>query len=166
MSPLGHTALSCLGAKAARLPVVGAALGGLWPDVDFLLLPLASFNELHRTASHSLALVALGGAVFSLLARRPRRWFFLAFVLGGCLHLLVDACLDDNPTNGIGVALLWPFSDRAFSPVNLLEPDEETAGWDGPWFAWRYVWLVLAVEVPLAMAAAWVVLRGRRSRPT
>ncbi len=168
MSPLGHGSVSYLAARATRLTPLGVMAGGLWPDVDFLLLPLASFNQLHRGLTHSLVFVAAGAAVFTFVARRfsatPRGMLFAAFLAGGLLHLLVDACMDDNPTNGIGVAVFWPLSIQTYSPYNLLTPDPDTRGWTGPGYALRYLRLLWAVELPLALAAAAVFVLARRKR--
>lgn len=153
MTPIGHTAVSYLAGKATRLPVLGVIAGGLWPDLDFLLLPLASFNELHRTITHNLLFVVLGGLAVSVLVKRDRRRFFLAFLLGGLLHLLVDACMDDNPTNGIGIAMLWPFSSEMICPINFLTPNTNTAGWSDPSYAWQALRVFFLAELPFTLAA-------------
>ena len=54
MTPIGHLSISYLSARATRCSMPGVLLGGLWPDADFLLLPLDSFSELPQRAGSSV----------------------------------------------------------------------------------------------------------------
>lgn len=45
------------------------------------------------------------------------------------MHLFIDSILDNNPSNGIGVAILWPLSNAMFSPFNMLTPEFTKTGW-------------------------------------
>lgn len=113
---------------AGRLQGGGAWRMAAWsalsllPDADVIAFPLgipyrAPFG--HRGASHSLAFAALMGVAAALLARAPAaRWRvgLLAFAVVAS-HPLLDALTD----GGLGVALLWPYSnERFFAPVRPI----------------------------------------------
>lgn len=114
-----------LGRKAipARLVVCGA-IASVLPDLDVIAFRLgipyaAEFG--HRGFSHSLLfafLAALLGACFF-------RWLKAGFLLS-FLFLFVAAgshgLLDTLTNGGLGVALLWPWSEhRYFAPVQPIE---------------------------------------------
>jgi inner membrane protein len=95
--------------------VVAAGL----PDIDVVAFSLgipyhAPFG--HRGALHSLAFAALCGLLVALAARPLRLPAArLGLTLGAVMatHGLLDTLTD----GGLGVALLWPFSDaRYFAP--------------------------------------------------
>lgn len=97
------------------LLVVAAGL----PDVDVIAFSLGIPYHTpfgHRGASHSFAFAALCGVV-AVLAARPLRLpaTRLGLTVGAVVatHGLLDTLTD----GGLGVALLWPFSDaRYFAP--------------------------------------------------
>jgi membrane-bound metal-dependent hydrolase YbcI (DUF457 family) len=88
-----------------------------------------------------------------------------ALLAGGLSHVLIDACLDTNASNGIGVAALWPFSDAMWSPVNLVAPKSGGVGWSDPVAAIAASSVELLFEAPLVAIAAWMVWRSRGSSP-
>ena len=91
-----------------RVEEVAAALHG---EVEGVLPAAAMHAE--RTAV-AITPEELGAA----------RWtYVLALALGGLSHLLVDACLDANASNGIGVAIGWPLRDAMWSPVIIASYD-------------------------------------------
>ncbi len=45
---------------------------------------------------------------------------------------MIDSCMDNNPSNGIGIALFWPFYDKFFSPFNIYHAAEINSGWNEP----------------------------------
>jgi len=109
-----HALLGAAVARRAwpgRVPwVLGFVLGSMAPDVD--VLPLAIIRaagawapSLHRTASHSLSLIAGFFAVAGLARLRWREAaaFTGAFALGMLCHVLLDLVLWFS-----GVDLLWP----------------------------------------------------------
>lgn len=164
MTPIGHLATSWLlarplGATARPWLIVG----GLAPDVDFALILLDDFNLFHRGATHSLLFVALLGLLAVTIAR-SRHWFAaVAISAGALLHLQIDAVMDGNATNGIGVALLWPFSPWMYSPVNLLATG--CPGWEQPAAALVCALPGLLWELPMVLLACFLFLRTRRSVP-
>lgn len=166
MTPLGHLSAAYLAGDATeRVSTSAALVGGVLPDVDVLLIATPWFNQLHRVVTHNLLFVALFAALGALCApQRRRRAVAVGLLIGGLLHLLIDAGLDSNPTNGVGVALWWPFFDDIVSPFNLwdflpLEP--ASPGWSQPL---RQLWASapgLLVELPFVAAATWRLLRKR-----
>ena len=118
MASILHIAVGLVGGRwAAGGPSLRAQLGfvalSMLPDADVIAFALgipyeASFG--HRGASHSLCFALLMGLVVGLVARLARgAWLRL-----GCLTVLVVAShpiLDAMTTGGLGVALLWPWSD-------------------------------------------------------
>ncbi len=164
MTPAGHLALSWLAGRplpAAARPWLVA--GGLAPDADFALVLMDGFNGLHRGATHSLAFAALLGVAAALLARGRRRAAGVAAAAGALIHLQLDAVLDGNATNGVGVALLWPFSGWMYSPVNLLATG--CPGWDRPAAALACAGPGLLWELPVLLLAGLLFLRSRRRAP-
>jgi inner membrane protein len=110
------------GAVSRRLLAAGV-VASLAPDLDVLGfyagLPYAAALG-HRGATHSLA-VALALALATAALHRPLRTrppVAFAFVLAAAAsHGLLDALT----RGGLGVALLWPFSDeRLFAPLRLI----------------------------------------------
>jgi len=99
----------------ATILVVAAAL----PDVDVVAFSLgipyhAPFG--HRGASHSFVFAALSGILLALaVRRRPLATARIGLIVAAVVatHGLLDMLTD----GGLGVALLWPFSDaRYFAP--------------------------------------------------
>ncbi len=125
MAGLGHIGV---GLATGRLRAAGRtgwslALGMGWfsalamlPDVDVLGFRLgiayaAPFG--HRGALHSLVFAtAVGAVVAAVQAWRRQRWVSsgLTALWVVASHGLLDAATD----GGLGVALLWPFSQRRF----------------------------------------------------
>lgn len=160
MTPLGHAAMSYLMARLSpRLPTRALVLGGISPDIDSVLLAGGNFNDLHRVVTHNLVFVLAIGLVGAGLARERRSWAGLAAGLGALVHILVDAVMDNNPSNGIGVALYWPFSHEMVSPFNLLSTT--CPGWTSFWAQAACMVGDLVWEVPFWLTAMWF-LAGRR----
>src|SRR5215471_10447848 len=102
MTPVGHAAVSFLAGKYFRLSMTALIVGGIAPDLDFLLLPFAGFNMWHRVITHNVFFVLVVAGLLACAAGKERARVALAAVFGGGLHLLVDSMLDSNPSNGIG----------------------------------------------------------------
>ena len=167
MTPAGHLSVSYLVGRAwPRLPMRAFLIGGLLPDIEFLLFPLAGFNEFHRVLTHNIFFVSLAGLVAAAFVggmMYTRLIFLAAMFIGGALHLLVDAIIDNNPTNGIGVALFWPVTDWMFCPFNLVSPT--AAGWNAPFEMVTHLWKSLMIEAPFYLAAVYLFYRGRSATP-
>lgn len=168
MTPVGHVAVGFVLGHARRRAWAPwtAAIGAALPDIDFVLVWSPHFNEWHRVVTHNLAFVA----VVALLGCIPlARWFgaarrevAAALALGGLSHLAIDAVMDANASNGIGVALLWPFSARMFSPFNLVTPSTDARGWDDPLAALAAAAQGLGVELLFVAIAVVLFVRARR----
>lgn len=145
----------------------GFLVGGVAPDIDFALLPLDSFNSIHRLVTHNVFFVALVAAVGVIcMIRRPiadRLGFACAAIAAGLLHLFIDAIMDANGSNGVGVALFWPISDWMFSPFNLLDPAAMGAGRSDRSRAISVALYTLLFEMPLIAAAILLWHRRRRN---
>lgn len=174
MTPVGHAAFSYVVGRGARrwlaLSVVGVVVGGVLPDVDFVVVWSPRFNEWHRVVTHNLLFCAVAAGLAALVGlRREGRGGAVALglgvLLGGLGHLLTDSTMDTNASNGVGVAWLWPWSSGSYSPFNLMSviglPDNPD-GWHDLGRAARAVLAGVVWELPWWLAAAWLW----RRRPT
>lgn len=124
MPSIGHIAV---GAAAGRSLLGGSRRGAaatitlfaavsMLPDADGIAFPLgipygAPFG--HRGATHSLVAAALAGALTGLFGHFVGLSYRKAALVGAAVaasHGLLDTLTD----GGLGVALLWPFSNRRF----------------------------------------------------
>lgn len=108
----------------SRRLLAAGVLASVLPDVDALGfyagVPYASTLG-HRGATHSLAaavaVAAVGAFLHGPLRTRARTAF--AFLLAAAAS---HAILDAFTTGGLGVALLWPFTDaRFFAPIRFIQ---------------------------------------------
>ncbi|WP_071515986.1 metal-dependent hydrolase [Geitlerinema sp. PCC 9228] len=166
MSPLGHFSISYfLGQQTPRICLWAILVGGLLPDIDFLLLPATHFNQIHRQLTHNLLFVFLTSIGIGGWGNATHQWMRVSSLfVGGMLHLLVDACLDTNPTNGIGVAIAYPFDDGFFSPINLAGSFPSDTTWQQPVEMLKTIWPLLAFEVPFYWLAARTYIANQKSR--
>jgi len=151
-------------AVSTRLLLAGIAVAIL-PDLDVVgfRLGISYGNEFgHRGFSHSLLLafgVALFGALFyRILNSNFHRvlWFLFAAMAS---HALLDAFTK----GGLGVALLWPWSEhRYFAPVKVIEVSPinparflSQRGLDVLWSEIQWVWLPL-----IGIAATFAMTRN------
>ncbi len=114
-----------LGRGSISRPLLAAGVvASMLPDLDVLAfrlgIPYAAALG-HRGFSHSLLfallLAALGACAARALATTPRRSFAFLFVATAS-HGVLDAFTN----GGLGVALLWPWSEaRFFAPVQPIE---------------------------------------------
>lgn len=177
MTPVGHAAFSYVVAagleRVLAISTVGVVVGGVLPDVDFAVVWAPGFNAWHRVVTHNLLVCALATVVAAgLAAWRGGRARALAFGggvgLGALGHLLVDSMMDTNPSNGTGVAWLWPWSVQAWSPYNLmaLVPVEPSrVGWGDLRRMATNVLAGLVWELPFWVGAGVLWRRRRRARP-
>lgn len=157
MTPIGHLSISYLLGRKWGIPALAATLaGGLCADVDILLKPLPYFNLLHRVVTHNLLFVALTTAVAWLVLRywpKQRGIGTVGFAAAAVIHLAIDATMDTNPTNGLGIALLWPWSDRMFCPFNLMGFVRPSRGWSDLADQLRSMAWQGLFEIPLLLTA-------------
>ena len=131
MPALGHLAVG-LGAARAQHPPDGWHAGA-WaallvalsylPDLDVIAFRFGIPYHApwgHRGAAHSLGFAALCGGLLAgaaALARAP----WLRITLVGTAVMASHGLLDALTDGGLGIALLWPFSDaRFFAPVRPI----------------------------------------------
>lgn len=164
MTPVGHLSASYLLSRLSRQSATPVCVAGLAPDMDFLLLLVdpERFNDLHRVVTHNVFFVVLVTALLCLRWRRPAM-LATAFV-SGLLHLLIDAVFDGNPSNGVGVAVVWPLSSQLWSPFNIFAGwlAVSPAGWADLSGAIHLALVSLAFECPLAVAALSLWLTRQR----
>lgn len=166
MTPLGHLAVSYSVGKLPlsrplRVSLPYLVLGGVTPDIDFLLLPFSSFNTLHRSLTHNLFFVVATALLFAFFSRSASASVFFSVLLGGFGHLLIDSLFDSNPSNGVGVALFWPLSEGFFSPSNLTP--SVCPSWSEFLAAARCNASLIFWEVPFYLSALLLRFRSRSS---
>ncbi|WP_141456112.1 metal-dependent hydrolase [Pseudoxanthomonas sp. z9] len=116
-----------LGLGSRRIPprlLMAGAAAAMLPDADVVAFKfgIAYADALgHRGASHSVVFALLLG-VLAALCRSPlraRAWTAFLFVAcSGLSHPLLDMLTN----GGLGVALLWPWSEqRFFAPWQVIE---------------------------------------------
>jgi inner membrane protein len=127
MASLAHLAVGMAGGRAAdrsarlslRVTLALSALS-LLADADVVAFRVgipysAPFG--HRGATHSLVFALLAGMVAAVLLARDPRWPFPRIAVIACLVAVSHPVLDAMTDGGLGVALLWPFSNaRFFAP--------------------------------------------------
>jgi hypothetical protein len=164
MTPIGHLSISYISGKSIRnISLPSIIIGGLLPDIDFIFIFFDWFNQYHHVITHILLFICLtaiagGVAVFGRLKMR----IGFSLLLGSLIHLAVDSFMDNNPSNGTGVALLWPFYGELFSPFNLLTPSGIEKGWEEPIKMIRPMLLVMLYELPFYAISVFLLLRKNR----
>lgn len=114
-----------LGRHHIPLPlVVMGAVAAMLPDIDVVAFRIGiPYSDAfgHRGASHALSAavgIALLGAIAAPLMAVKRLTVFLFLFLAAASHGLLDTLTN----GGLGVALLWPWSDiRYFAPFTPVE---------------------------------------------
>ena len=163
MTPIGHISVSYIAGRSLRnLSVPVVILGGLLPDFDFIFIFFDWFNGIHRIVSHNFLFVIVLSLFASALAPSGKKLTTgLSLCAGGIIHLLIDSCMDTNPTNGIGVALLWPFSNVMYSPFNLVHASLNTPGWGTPLKMVKTLVPGLLYEVPWYILALFLLTKKK-----
>jgi inner membrane protein len=132
MASLGHIAVGMAAGRAITprgqnptKAMVALSLLSMWPDVDVVGFSLGVPYEApfgHRGATHSsLVALAIGVLVFAYLrwrqSKAPAKTALVA-TLVALSHGWLDTMTFGG---GLGVALLWPFSDHRFwSPIRFI----------------------------------------------
>ena len=157
-----------LGARviSRRLLLAGIA-ASILPDLDVLAfrVGISYSDELgHRGFSHSLAFALMLGVLALLCAPRLRaaRTTALLFIFAAAAS---HGLLDMLTNGGLGVALLWPFSDdRLFFPARVIEVSPlNLRRFLGPTGVRVLSSELLWVWVPSALAGLALVLVRRRA---
>ncbi|MBI5664069.1 MAG: metal-dependent hydrolase [Nitrospirae bacterium] len=165
MTPIGHLTVSYVTGKSFRnISLTAIIIGGVLPDIDFLFLFFDWFNQVHRVVTHNIffiLLVALLTAAFAAKGKKQVAGYSL--FLGGMLHLMIDSVMDNNPSNGIGIALLWPLSDNFFSPFNLFHASLNSPGWSEPSAMLRTLIPGMLYEVPFYLMSVFLLLKQKRN---
>ena len=164
MTPIGHSAVGFIsGSKIKSLSILFLILGSVFPDFDFVFYFMDDFNVLHRTFSHSvlfLTLVSVGIFIFSKGVNKNVN--ALSFFIGAMLHLLIDSVLDTNPSNGLGIMILWPLSKEYFYLLSPFGIEINNGSWnDGMSFFKNNFLYILMIEFPFWLYA--LVLYKKRS---
>ncbi len=166
MTPAGHASVAYIaGDRIPWLSMGAVVAGSLIPDIDYIFYSYPWFFSIHRVFTHNVFFVLAVSlpALFIVNPGMKARVFFSLF-LGGMLHLLADAVLDNNPGNGIGVAILWPLSDAFFSPFNLLDSRVTALWWPSCLPRRGSVLVRIAWDLPFVIAAGMIFFKRRRDR--
>jgi len=136
-------------------------IGAVLPDLDFIFIFLEWFNQVHRIVSHNLLYVVLFSIIGAMAAPAGRKKAVgMGLLTGGIMHLFVDSIMDNNPSNGEGIALFWPFYAGSVSPFNLLELQSE-ATWQEPLKMIPVMLPVFLYELPFYLVALFLFLRRK-----
>ncbi len=161
MTPAGHFSASYITGKSSSyfsLPAI--VMGGVLPDIDFIFLFFDWFNQVHRLISHNLLFIILASFIAAALGATGRKGTIgLSLFMGAFMHLMIDSVMDNNPSNGLGIALMWPFSETFFSPFNLLELSANPSGWNEPLKMIKTLVPSLLFEIPLYVMATFLYFK-------
>ena len=168
MTPLGHLSVSIVsGHLFKRLCLPAVIVGGVLPDIDFIFILSDFFNQVHRVITHNLFFIVLASLVaMVIVAGEKKRSVGISMIIGGALHLFIDSCMDNNPSNGIGIALFWPLSEGFYSPFNLLALTADSRGWNEPLKMLKTILPNMLYEVPFYFMAAFYIFRQRVLKKT
>lgn len=158
MTPLGHLAIGYLVSHIEREEVrqtrlAGYLIGSVWPDMDFMLVPLSSRLYAHRVPTHSIT-----AAVFAGFATRHALDFWPVF-WGTVFHSAADDLWGSGDLPGVG--WLFPLCTRRISLLPTIRWPERVGGRAIP----RRLSAILFGEFPLIAAALFVWLLKRSDRP-
>ncbi|HLM75265.1 MAG TPA: metal-dependent hydrolase [Polyangiaceae bacterium] len=167
MASIGHVAVGLAAARLfiqrprsrAELPAAMVAFSALslLPDADviafWLRIPYsAPFG--HRGASHSFVAAAAAGLLAGLAAR-PLGFGFLRAALFSAAVVASHGILDTLTDGGLGIALLWPFSnERFFAPWRPIPVAPIGMAFFSSW-GMRVAAAELSFSLPLAIYAFW-----------
>jgi membrane-bound metal-dependent hydrolase YbcI (DUF457 family) len=168
MTPIGHLSVSFITGKSIhKFSLPALMIGGVLPDIDFVFILFEWFNQVHRVITHNIFFIVFASLVGIIFVSHERRQTVgFSMFIGGAVHLFIDSCMDNNPTNGVGIALLWPLSAEFFSPFNLLSFMDSPHGWNEPSEMLKSIVPNMMYEIPFYFMAAFHLLRRRVSNRT
>jgi membrane-bound metal-dependent hydrolase YbcI (DUF457 family) len=168
MTPIGHLSVSFITGKSInKFSLPALMIGGALPDIDFVFILFEWFNQVHRVITHNIFFIILASFIGMLFASCERRQTVgFSMFIGGALHLFIDSCMDNNPGNGVGIALLWPLSADFFSPFNLLPFTANSHGWSDPLKMLKTLVPNMMYEIPFYFMAAFHMMKKRFSNRT
>jgi len=165
VASLAHVVVGMAGGRALdrspRLPwwpTIALAILSLLADVDVLAfrfgIPYAApFG--HRGATHSLAFAMLVGMTAAMLLAREGRWSFSRTAVVACAVAVSHPVLDAMTDGGLGVALLWPFSNARFfapwRPIPVAPIGARMLSSRG----FHVLWIEAIASLPLLVWAVW-----------
>jgi len=161
MTPIGHISVSyILTAKASKVTVAAAVIAALVVDFDFIFLPFPWFNEIHRVVTHNIFFVLIIGlAGYFLTKKEIKKYVFTGILVGGLSHLLLDAMMDTNPSNGMGVAFFWPLINQNYLIYNLFPTvTEYSPGWGNPKEMLKFTFHTILIELPFYILATTIYI--------
>ena len=165
MTPAGHLSISYISGRSIKNISLSAVLiGAVLPDLDFLFIFFEWFNQVHRVITHNILFICLVSIAGLLAAPKGRKKAVcMGLLIGGIMHLFVDSVMDNNASNGIGLAFLWPFYNEFFSPFNILEIQHKF-GWDEPLKMLRSLLPTMLYELPFYLTALYLFFREKMKR--
>jgi len=162
MTPIGHLATSYVLSKSVSNKInTYFLIGSLWPDIDIIFIFSSHFNEYHRVLTHNIFFILVSSILIPLISRHLILKNIILFSLGGFLHLFLDSILDTNPSNGIGVTILYPLSFESFSPFNLLSGYVNDYTWSTPLKFMLSNLKTLFYEIPFIIVGVYIFYRNR-----
>ncbi len=164
MTPIGHLSVSYISARSiSRLSIPAVIIGGFVPDLDFLFIFFDWFNAYHHVTTHNIFYISLAALIGYLITEKQNKTVIaLSLLMGGFLHLLVDSCMDNNPTNGVGVTLFWPLYEGHISPFNILTDSGVKAGWGEPLKMVKPMMIVVLYELPLYIISMILFMKRKK----
>lgn len=162
MTPIGHASISIILWKFLnKLPLIPFIVGGILPDIDFIFVFFTWFNSIHRVYTHNILFVLITGLLCFLWKNDNFKNIFIAIIIGGFAHLFIDSILDSNPSNGIGIALLFPLSSEVYSPFNLIPQSNFTNAWDINNGKFANSLFSIIIEIPFWVVATYIYLKNK-----
>lgn len=165
MTPAGHASISYLSSKLSKkLIVVWVVIGGIIPDIDFLFLPFDFFNSIHRVVTHNIFFAIFTSLIVSIFYKNgtKKKMVFVSLLIGILLHIAVDSVMDNNPSNGMGVALFWPLSKDMFQPFNVLPIKNVKTGWHNPADMIQGIIPEIFFELPFTFTAIIIASKNKK----
>jgi len=125
------------------------------PDIDFIFIFFSWFNSFHRGFTHSIFFIFI--SISFLYLKKYDKRFILSFLLGMVLHVFIDSSMDSNVSNGIGVAIFYPFSKECYSFFNLLNVTNIELNWETPLKYIYHTFSLIIWELPFIFTSIFIL---------